>query len=167
MSMGLYQSVFRRIRMLSQDNSAITTLRKMGCKWVRAGHKQKTEVIPGIAFVFNLHQSSTDRLKLYKYLYYKGTFVESFDLVRQRSFNNSLIRLTDGSVGLVKAICHKEGVGWRLTVSPVVSGYLRGLRSVHLDEIQNIAIGTTVLEGISRVRFLKIHDLPKYFKLFL
>jgi len=123
-SVGVMQLIYTRFRDIN-DERTIEYLEKMKYS-IRKSDKFDRKIIDEEhdTYAFGFAGMVEDR-SYYKYIRYKGHLIEAIDLVRQRSFDNSIIQLDDGGFAQVhKFFVNKEGE-WRMLIMLIKENRLR------------------------------------------
>ena len=131
-SIGMYQYTLEKVDVVAHQ----------GLKLLLQGHVSKPKEVIYIndyASAFSLYSSDDDR-SFYRKLLIRGRLFEAYDHVKQRQYDNSLLRLRSGDVArLCKVECHKSR-GWRLHCMLLRQGQFGSLALVNVCDVENWVI---------------------------
>lgn len=85
-------------------------------------------------------QLGTTGKTFYKAMRINGVLFESQELVRQRTYNNSVVRLTDGRYAIINKLFNEESKGWRMFATEIEDGKLGDIVSLPIESISDLCI---------------------------
>jgi hypothetical protein len=84
--------------------------------------------------------SSSNGKTFYKSVRIDGLLFEAQDLVRQKSYNNSTIRLKNGTFAIINKFFNDQVKGWRMFVTLIQNGTLTDMVSYPIQDIDALCV---------------------------